>query len=127
MTDDRRQSRSENPWTAGDLYLQAVAQRTGLDHLTLATREGLFLSGTGDHDLGNRLAALAPLFAEEPAALRPGLINELTSGRPMQLWRVTIRERPFYLLGFGTPTDMSEEVQEAFDRIFARPTSRTMN
>lgn len=127
MTHERRNDRSENPWTAGDLYLRAVAQRTGLDHLTLATREGLFLSGTGDQHLGNRLAAIAPLFAEEPATLRPGLLDELTSGKPMQLWRVMIRERPFYLLGFGTPTHMSEEVQDAFDRIFARPNPRTVN
>lgn len=127
MTHERRQDRSENPWTAGDLYLRAVAQRTGLDHLTLATREGLFLSGAGDQDLGNRVAAVAPMFAEEPAALREGFVDELTGGQPMQVWRVTIRERPFYLVGFGTLTDMSEEVQHAFDRIFARPPARTPN
>lgn len=127
MTDERRQARSDNPWTAGDLYLQAVARRTGLEHLTLATSEGLYLSGAGDPKLGNRIAAIAPLFAEEPASLRAGLIEELTGGRPMQLWRVTIRERPFYLIGFGALTNMSEEVQEAFDRIFARPAPRLPN
>lgn len=127
MTHERRHARSENPWTAGDLYLQAVAQRTGLDHLTLATREGLFLSGVGDPQLGNRVAAVAPLYAEEPAALRAGLVDELTGGQPLQIWRVSIRERPFYLVGFGAPTNMPFEVQEAFDRIFARPTPRVMN
>lgn len=127
MTHERRQDRSENPWTAGDLYLRAVAQRTGLEHLTLATREGLLLSGTGDKDLGNRVAAVAPLFVEEPATLRAGLIDELTDGQPMQVWRVTVRDRPFYLIGFGALTDMSEEVQHAFDRIFARPAARTSN
>ena len=127
MTDDRRHERSENPWHAGDLYLRAVAQRTGLNHLTLATREGLFLSGAGDQFLGNRLAAVAPMFAEEPASLRPGLVDELASGQPMQIWRVVIRERPFSLIGFGTPTNMPEEVQDAFDRIFARPAPRLPN
>lgn len=124
---ERRHERSENPWTAGDLYLRAVAHRTGLEHLTLATREGLFLAGTGDRSLANRIAAIAPMYAEEPVALRPGLIDELTGGQPVQLWRVTIRERPFYLLGFGTPTHMSDEVQAAFDRIFARPNPRDVN
>ena len=95
--------------------------------LTLATREGLFLSGTGDKDLGNRVAAVAPLYVEEPATLRAGLIAELTDGQPMQVWRVTVRDRPFYLIGFGALTDMSEEVQHAFDRIFARPARRTAN
>ncbi|WAS97855.1 hypothetical protein [Nannocystis punicea] len=127
MTHERRQDRSDNPWTAGDLYLRAVAQRTGLEHLTLATREGLCLSGTGDKALGDRVAAVAPLFVEEPATLRAGLIDELTDGQPMQVWRVTVRDRPFYLIGFGALTDMSEEVQGAFDRIFARPTPRTSN
>ena len=127
--DERRQARSENPWLAGDLYLQTVAEDHGLEHLTLATREGLLLSGTPDRELNNRLAAVAPVFAEEPAALKPGMLEELAQGQPLQLWRVKIRERPFYLIGVGTPTDMPEEVQTAFDRIFARPrpASRTSN
>ena len=118
--DERRRERSENPWVAGDLYLQTVAENHGLDQLTLATREGLLLSSTGERVLGNRLAAVAPVFAEEPANLKPGMLEEMAQGQPVQLWRVTIRERPFYLIGFGTPTDMPEEVQAAFDRIFAR-------
>ncbi|MFY0532443.1 hypothetical protein [Nannocystis pusilla] len=55
------------------------------------------------------------------------MIDELTDGQPMQVWRVTVRDRPFYLIGFGALTDMSEEVQHAFDRIFARPAARTSN
>lgn len=124
--DERRRERSENPWMAGDLYLQRIAEQRGLGQLTLATREGLLLSGTGDRELSNRLAAVAPVFAEEPATLKPGMLEEMAEGQPVQLWRVTIRERPFYLIGFGTPTDMPEEVQSAFDRIFARR-SRTIN
>ena len=125
--EERRQARSENPWRAGDLFLQAVAEDHGLDHLTLATREGLLLSSTGDQHLSNRLAAVAPVFAEEPATLRPGMLEELAKGQPLQLWRVTIRERTFYLIGMGSPTDMPESVQGAFDRIFARPTQRVAN
>lgn len=125
--DERRRERSENPWMAGDLYLQTVAQNHGLDHLTLATREGLMLSGTGDRTLSNRLAAVAPMFAEEPAVLKPGMLEDLAQGQPVQLWRVTIRERPFYLIGFGTPTDMPVEVQSAFDRIFARRSRGMVN
>jgi hypothetical protein len=106
--------------------LQTVAEDHGLDQLTLATREGLLLSSTGERVLGNRLAAVAPVFAEEPATLKPGMLEEMAQGQPLQLWRLTIRERPFYLIGFGTPTDMPEEVQAAFDRIFARP-SRAAN
>jgi hypothetical protein len=117
---ERRRERSDNPWVAGDLYLQSVAHDHGLDQLALATREGLLLSNSGDRGLGNRLAAIAPVFAEEPAALRPGMLEELAAGQPMQLWRVRIRERPFYLIGFGSLTDLPEEVQHAFDRIFAR-------
>ncbi|MBK7826141.1 hypothetical protein [Nannocystis sp.] len=125
--EERRQARSENPWMAGDLFLQAVAEDHGLDHLTLATREGLLLSSTGDQHLSNRLAAVAPVFAEEPATLRPGMLEDLAEGQPLQLWRVTIRERTFYLIGIGSPTDMPESVQGAFDRIFARPAQRVAN
>jgi len=119
--ENRRRERSDNPWMAGDLYLQTVAGHRGLDHLALATREGLLLSASGDRALSNRLAAVAPVFAEEPATLKPGMLEELAQGQPLQLWRVSIRDRPFYLIGVGTPTDMPEEVQLAFDRIFARP------
>lgn len=119
--ENRRRERSDNPWMAGDLYLQTVAGHRGLDHLALATREGLLLSASGDRALSNRLAAVAPVFAEEPATLKPGMLEELAQGQPLQLWRVSIRDRPFYLIGVGTPTDMPEEVQCAFDRIFARP------
>jgi hypothetical protein len=122
--ENRRRDRSENPWMAGDLYLQSVAGQHGLDQLTLATREGLLLSATGDRELSNRLAAVAPVFAEEPATLKPGMLEDLAQGQPLQLWRVNIRDRPFYLIGVGTPTDMPEEVQSAFDRIFARPGKR---
>ena len=122
--ENRRRDRSENPWMAGDLYLQSVAGHHGLEQLTLATREGLLLSAAGDRELGNRLAAVAPVFAEEPATLKPGMLEELAQGQPLQLWRVNIRDRPFYLIGVGTPTDMPEEVQSAFDRIFARPGKR---
>ena len=109
--ENRRRDRSENPWMAGDLYLQSVAGHHGLDQLALATREGLLLSASGDRELGNRLAAVAPVFAEEPAVLKPGMLEEMAQGQPLQLWRVTIRERPFYLIGFGAPTDMPVEVQ----------------
>ena len=70
---------------------------------------------------------IVSLDAIRSAALRAGLIDELTGGQPLQIWRVSIRERPFYLVGFGAPTNMPFEVQEAFDRIFARPTPRVMN
>ena len=109
---------------AGDLYLQSVAGHHGLEQLTLATREGLLLSASGDRELSNRLAAVAPVFAEEPATLKPGMLEDLAQGQPLQLWRVNIRDRPFYLIGVGSPTDMPEEVQTAFDRIFARPGKR---
>lgn len=124
---ERRRERSENPWIAGDLYLQSIARRRGLDLLTLASSEGLLLSGAGDRGLGSRVAAIAPHFAEEPAALRPGLVDELTGGQPLQIWRLTIRDRPFYLLGLGSLTDMSEEVEQAFGRIFARPSPRALS
>lgn len=106
-------------------YLQSVAGHHGLDQWPGAgDPEGLLLSASGDRELGNRLAAVAPVFAEEPATLRPGNVEELAQGQPLQLWRVNIRDRPFYLIGVGTPTDMPEQVQSAFDRIFARPGKR---
>lgn len=115
---ERRAERSHIPWEAADLYLKAIAERTGLHTLALTSRHGLCLSGTGDRR--DHLAAVAPKVAEEPASLPERLLLPITDGEPVQIWRVEVRGRPFYLAALGAPTHMFEEVQHALDRIFGR-------
>jgi hypothetical protein len=116
---ERRNDRTNNPWLATSHYLTAVAERTGLDALVLASREGLSLSSADPH--AQRLAAVAPMIADEPTALSARAITAATGGDKVQIWRVTVRGRPSYLIATGTWADLTEEIQWAIDRIFGAP------
>jgi hypothetical protein len=54
---ERRNDRTNNPWLATSHYLTAVAERTGLDALVLASREGLSLSSADPHGRPSYLIA----------------------------------------------------------------------
>lgn len=116
---ERRSERTNNPWQATSLYLKAVAERTGLSSLVLASREGLSLSSTGSH--AQRLAAIAPMVAEEPTALSERAVSAATGGDKVQIWRVRVRGRPCYLIATGSWVDLTEEIQWAIDRIYGKP------
>ncbi|MEZ4454917.1 MAG: hypothetical protein R3B09_36035 [Nannocystaceae bacterium] len=118
---ERRAERSTIPVEAADLYLKAIAERTGLHTVALASHHGLCLSGLGERR--DHLAAVAPKVAEEPASLPGSVLQPITGGESVQIWRVEVRGRPFYLAALGAPTHMFEEVQDALDRIFGRPST----
>ncbi len=116
---ERRSERTNNPWQATNLYLKAVAERSGLSSLVLASREGLSLSSVEDRE--RRLAAIAPMVADEPTSLSPRAVEAATGGEKVQIWRVTVRGRPCYLIATGTWADLTEEIQWAIDRIYGKP------
>jgi hypothetical protein len=58
MRIERRNSRSNAPGEAAELYLRAYCQRHGLDAAVLADDSGLLVAGAGDVDLDS-LAALS--------------------------------------------------------------------
>jgi len=118
-TIERRNERTNNPWQATSRYLDGVAGRSGLDTLVLASREGLSLSSPAPG--AQRLAAVAPMIAEEPTALSARAIAAATGGDKVQIWRVTVRGRPSYLIATGTWANLTEEIQWAIDRIFGAP------
>ena len=115
---ERRSERSNVPWEAASLYLKSVSRNTGLHTMVLASRQGLSVSGIGDKSA--ELAAVAPIVAEEPASLKEELLAGITAGEDVQIWRVQIRGRPFYLAALGEPNHLTEEVQFAIDRIFGQ-------
>ena len=119
---ERRSERTTNPWQATSLYLKAVAARTGLNSLVLASREGLSLSSTESRH--QRLAAIAPMVADEPTALSERAVSAATEGEKVQIWRVKVRGRPGYLIATGSWVDLTEEIQWAIDRIYGKQPRR---
>jgi len=115
---ERRSQRSSIPWEAASLYLKSISENTGLHTVVLASQQGLSISGVGEQSTA--LAAVAPLVAEEPANLQAELLQGITSGEEIQIWRVQVRGRPFYLAALGEPNQLTEEVQFTIDRIFGK-------
>ncbi len=123
MMIERRTERSSIPWEAASLYLKSMVARKQLDHMVLASREGMFVLGSEGSERDSRLAALAPLVAEHPSALSPRVVARVTRGRPIQTWRVRVRGQPCFLAAVGRSTQLTTDVQHTLDRIFS--TGRT--
>jgi len=122
---ERRAARSSIPWEAASLYLKSISESTGLHTVVLASGKGLSISGVGEQ--ADALAAVAPLVAEEPANLQAELLEGITSGEEVQIWRVQVRGRPFYLAALGEPNHLTEDVQFTIDRIFGVPAETLPN
>lgn len=120
---ERRTERSSIPWEAASLYLKNMASRKQLDHMVLASEDGMFVFGAEDAANDARLAALAPLVAKNAAGLQPKLVAKITQGRPIQTWQIRLRGQPCYLAAVGRSTELTTDVQDTLDRIFA--TGRT--
>ncbi len=116
---ERRTERSSIPWEAASLYLKHMARQKQLDQMVLASREGLFVLGADDGRSDSKLAALAPLVAEHPSALNPRLVAQVTRGRPIQTWRISLRGQTCFLAAVGRSTQLTTDVQDTFDRIFS--------
>ena len=64
---DQRTNRSDVPQEAARLYLKAVAERSDVRALALASEEGLLVAGTeGDYDLHGLAALGAACAKSEP-------------------------------------------------------------
>jgi hypothetical protein len=101
---------------AASLYLEAVIERGRLKAVTLATEEGLLVSGAGpgyDHEW---LAALGAFDNEERIA---PMIDEFTHGQGLMAFDVPIHGRTLRLAVVGDEPPPIEAAGIALSRIFA--------
>jgi len=101
---------------AASLYLEAVIERNRLKAMTLATEEGLLVSGAGkgyDHEW---LAALGAFGNEERIA---PMIDEHTHGQGLMAFDVPIHGRTLRLAVIGDEPPPVEAAGVALSRIFA--------
>jgi hypothetical protein len=116
MTQERRKRRSEMVSEAASLYLEAVIERSRLKAVTLATEEGLLVSGAGqgyDHEW---LAALGAFENEERIA---PMIDEFTHGQGLMAFDVPIHGRTLRLAAVGDEAPPIAAAGVALSRIFA--------
>lgn len=116
MMHERRKRRSEMVSEAASLYLEAVIERSRLKAMTLATEEGLLVSGAGqgyDHEW---LAALGAFDNEERIA---PMIDEFTYGQGLMAFDVPIHGRTLRLAVVGDDAPPVEAAGVALSRIFA--------
>lgn len=116
MTHERRKKRSNMVSEAASLYLEAVIERSRLKAVTLATEEGLLVSGAGkgyDHEW---LAALGAFDNEDRIA---PMIEEFTHGQGLMAFDVPIHGRTLRLAAVGDEAPSVEAAGVALSRIFA--------
>ncbi len=116
MTHERRRKRSEMVSEAASLYLEAVIERGRLKAVTLATEEGLLVSGAGEGYDHEWLAALGAFDNE--ARIAP-MIEEFTYGQGLMAFDVPIHGRTLRLAAVGDEPPPIEAAGVALSRIFA--------
>lgn len=118
MANERRRNRSELPHEAARLYLDAMAARSGLRALALASDDGLLVAGTrGDYDCEG-LAAIG-VARENKLKVRRELVDAVTRGDELHASRMDIAGSIFYLTSVGSSKPRAEDAVGALHRILA--------
>lgn len=116
MMQERRKRRSEMVSEAASLYLEAVIERNRLKAMTLATEDGLLVSGAGNGYDHEWLAALGAFDSTERLA---PMIDEFTHGQGLMAFDVPIHGRTLRLAVIGDEMPSVEAAGAALSRIFA--------
>lgn len=125
MMNERRTHRSEIPGEAARLYLQAVADRGGLDALTLANEDGLLMAAAAREgvDLDPRWIAAVGCVCAVPGRRGPSLgsmVERVTGGRTLASREITIRGERLYVTAVGGALPAAPEMTAAVERILSR-------
>ncbi len=122
---DRRTQRSEVPQEAVRLFLQSVAERHGLDALTLANEDGLLLAGAAssgrealDLDWIGAVGCLCAVRGRRGPGLGT-LVERVTGGAQLTAAEMVLRGERLYLTAVGGRIPAGSEVGAGIERILA--------
>jgi len=118
MESERRQTRSNDPLEAAELYLASTAKRNALKALTLSHRDGVVVAGAPSQLNVEAIATLATI-AGPGTHPRDGLVNLVTHGHPITICNLDIEGHPHYLSVVGEDAYQIDEVETALNRIMA--------
>ena len=116
MAKERRQSRSDDPIEAAELYLTAAAKRRSYKALTLTNSEGIVVADAPSDLNSEALAAVAPI-AGPGDHNSDGLLDLVTRGHPLRVWDVDIEGQQHYLAAVGMDKLPPSEAERALRRI----------
>jgi hypothetical protein len=118
MTIDRRRKRSEMVQEAACLYLEAVAERSRIKAMALASEDGLLVAGAGNGYDHEWLAALGVTGAGQKEWLGE-VIDEVTGGEGLVSFDVPVHGKNLRLSAVGVKRPPLEDASIALGRIFA--------
>ena len=116
VANDRRTRRSERPDQALYLQLDTVRDEAGLDALVLATEEGLPVAHSGEDDLCEEIAALAPFLC--------GRATPAIDAETMRVHQVNLEQLSLLLVAYQIepgkrPDRWLEHASQGIERILA--------
>jgi hypothetical protein len=126
MMHERRRQRSEIPGEAARLYLEAVAERGGLDALTLANEDGLLMAAASRGErppLTLEWVAAVGSVCAVPGRRGPSLgavAERVTGGRTLASAEIVLRGERLYVTAVGGPLPSLREFTAAVGRILER-------
>ena len=116
MEIDRRQQRSPIPDEAASLYLQSVAQRTGMRALAVADAQGLLIAGSGEASVLEQLAAVGAAREADEGPWRE-LLMEISDDSEYTGFPLDIDGMCFCVAALGGTELPCGEIKEALNRI----------
>ena len=122
---ERRTNRSESPYDAVRLFLQAIAARRGLAALALTNEDGLLIAGTaapgtelGDLDWIGAVGCVCAVPGRRGPSLG-ALVERITGGRHLVATELVLRGERLYLTAVGGTLPAGREVAAGIERILA--------
>lgn len=124
VTIERRRARSNVPFEAVRLYLEANAARAGVRAAVLSDAEGFLIGGVGDVDQ-EVLAAVGPLFVSGSAPrLGPtteDLVDRVVQNHDLYASRLEVQGQTLVLTSLGARFPEHRRAERAFERILSAP------
>ena len=105
------------PREAAELYLQALARRTGIGAIALGDDQGSVIAGVGEPSTVTRLAHAGADSAADRQGWRQQ-VDDLGEGGPFFSLRMAAGEWVLRLSGLGNALLCRQAVEESLGRIF---------
>ena len=116
MDIERRKARSEHRAEAIELYLGALARRSGMRAVALADQDGLLVAGAGPRQVLDQLAAVGAMSTANQGCWRE-LLDEIGATSLFCCYRLDVAGLRFQLAALGGVYESRDDVVEDLSRI----------
>ena len=113
---ERRTQRSENPIEATKHLLTQTKSKRSYQALNVTSPDGELFVGAPTELNNNAISMVVPV-AGEGSHNEGGLLNLVTKGDGLRIWRVPLADEPVFLCAVGGPNDYPASTIDAIRRI----------